>query len=394
MGLEFYKTDKNKILMPLLEGLPLFEDKRPRTKSLLNDILTILEIMVWLLFSIDERVKLKNILIYKEKERGTFYVIFDFNRQNWELDYSHHRGLSSHVVTSSAQTMMIFASEDLHLPKFSVIAKRKTIFHTLFTSICRLFGYHKKQGENISQIFSSRISEFYKAEKNLCTAAQGYRLICYRNNTIIKPKKIQSFLSAGFQALELFKAVDSVSLKQDVDYTKLRDFLKAGNFKEADKETTTILLKAIGKKVEDTAKTNITIILLENIFFSPVIRTIDALWTEYSKEHFGFSVQKRIWLEIGGKVNYNTERLLADRVGWREQGKWLYYSDLTFSLNAPPGHLPTTELSLLPLGWFYFGKRPLFKIPGTIGLVRRMNLPACSIASNLYSTFGSYEVHL
>ena len=61
--------------------------------------------------------------------------------------------------------------------------------------------------------------------------------------------------------------------------------------------------------------------------------------------HFGFSVQKKIWLEVGGKVDYDTECKLGDRVGWRKRRKgrkgWLEYDDLTFNLEAPRGHLPS-----------------------------------------------------
>ncbi|MBD2773572.1 GUN4 domain-containing protein [Iningainema tapete] len=384
MGLDFYKTDKNKIIRPILEGLPFFEEIRPRTKNVLNDLLIILEVMVALLFSIGKRTELENILISKKETQGSFYAIFDFNSHRWSSNKSQDSEFSSsgRSISNQSQTIIIFAFEDLHLQKFSIIAKEKSIWRKIFDKLCQIFGHQRTQGEQISQIFNSQINDFYKAEKNLCTAAKGYRLICYRNNIRIKPRKIQSFLSTGFQALELLKAFNSISDRRDFDYTRLRDLLEAGNWKEADRETTAILLKATGEKVEGT-NTNIAITLVDDILLNRVLHSVDALWVEYSKGHFGFSVQKRIWLEVGGKVDYKTECLLADRVGWRVQGKWLYYSDLTFSLNAPQGHLPTTELSELPLGWCYMGKRPLFKIPGTIRLARFIALPGCFIASKL-----------
>jgi eukaryotic-like serine/threonine-protein kinase len=48
-------------------------------------------------------------------------------------------------------------------------------------------------------------------------------------------------------------------------------------------------------------------------------------------------------LEVGGKVDYDTECKLGDRVGWRKEGKWVNYDydDLTFNQKpAPVGHLP------------------------------------------------------
>ena len=73
------------------------------------------------------------------------------------------------------------------------------------------------------------------------------------------------------------------------------------------------------------------------------LRTIDRLWVKYSNGRFGFSVQKRIWLDLGGKLgeyDWNTFKKLSDRVGWRKNGSWLKYSDYTFTTNALQGHLP------------------------------------------------------
>jgi len=68
--------------------------------------------------------------------------------------------------------------------------------------------------------------------------------------------------------------------------------------------------------------------------------TIDQLWVKYRQGRFGFSVQKKIWLEVGGKVDYRTEKKLGKRVGWLKKGEWLRDYNLTFNLRAPSGHLP------------------------------------------------------
>lgn len=72
------------------------------------------------------------------------------------------------------------------------------------------------------------------------------------------------------------------------------------------------------------------------------LKTIDQLWVKYSKGRFGFSIQKQIWQEVGGKPN--ADDLIwcsfGERVGWRVKGDWLWSDNLTFTLNAPKGHLP------------------------------------------------------
>jgi serine/threonine-protein kinase len=132
--------------------------------------------------------------------------------------------------------------------------------------------------------------------------------------------------------------ISSVSVQlnsaRGVDYTRLRDLLAAGKWKEADMETRNVMLKATkGEK--------------ERYFNKPIdnfpcddLRTIDHLWVTYSQGRFGFSVQKKIWLEVGGKDDYKAIEKLGDYVGWHNELCWLKYEDLTFNMQAPSGHLP------------------------------------------------------
>ncbi len=125
---------------------------------------------------------------------------------------------------------------------------------------------------------------------------------------------------------------------------KLRDLLAAGKWKEADQETANVMLKVAGREKEGWLDR-------ESIEKFPCedLRTIDQLWVKYSNGRFGFSVQKHIWLEVGGKLGEYDQQIwenFCDRVGWRVNNKWLYYSDQTFSPNAAGGHLPVS----MPLG--------------------------------------------
>ena len=58
---------------------------------------------------------------------------------------------------------------------------------------------------------------------------------------------------------------------------------------------------------------------------------IDQLWLKYSNHKFGFSIQKQIWLDCGGKLgvyNWDIYNKFAHQVGWRKNGNWLSYSDI------------------------------------------------------------------
>jgi hypothetical protein len=138
------------------------------------------------------------------------------------------------------------------------------------------------------------------------------------------------------EALIIF---DNAQLKSDVgmDYRKLRDYLKAGNWKEADEETAWVMLAVAKREKEGWLDTK----SIDN-FSCADLRTIDQLWVKYSNGNFGFSVQKRIYQGLDGTREYNQEiwEKFGEKVGWRKGGSWLYLSDITFDKKAPEGHLP------------------------------------------------------
>ena len=71
------------------------------------------------------------------------------------------------------------------------------------------------------------------------------------------------------------------------------------------------------------------------------LRTINNLWTENSNQHFGFSVQRRIW------QHENRDLIkFMESVSWgklkKEDGKYIFYffPVTNFSLKAPKGQFP------------------------------------------------------
>ncbi|MDZ8080907.1 MAG: GUN4 domain-containing protein [Nostoc sp. DcaGUA01] len=137
--------------------------------------------------------------------------------------------------------------------------------------------------------------------------------------------------------LEQQSTANDLLSKKGVDYTRLRDLLKAGNWKEADKETLAVMLKASGRESQGWLDSESI-----NNFPCTDLRTIDQLWVKYSNGHFGFSVQKRIWESVEGDYEK-----FADRVGWLRKERWIKYSELTFQTNSPQGHLPAIKFSLV-----------------------------------------------
>lgn len=135
------------------------------------------------------------------------------------------------------------------------------------------------------------------------------------------------------------------------DYQKLDELLRARKWEEADLETYNIISAIAQKKLPENSIFKIYFIKFflesEHLRVLPKkdLNKINNLWLKYSNGRFGFSVQKRIWKELGGEsdttVNFlEIEEYFGEKVGWRQEENWIYYSDIHYSKTAPPGHLP------------------------------------------------------
>lgn len=102
----------------------------------------------------------------------------------------------------------------------------------------------------------------------------------------------------------------------NIDYSKLQNLLTQYKWQEADIETAKLMLEVMGKNDWNE-------VYKEDIlnFSCQDFHKIDQLWQQYSHGYFGFSVQQSIWNEIGGQIDYETEKRLGDRLGWRKRGK-------------------------------------------------------------------------
>ncbi len=148
---------------------------------------------------------------------------------------------------------------------------------------------------------------------------------------------------------------DDLVSEQGIDYTHLRDLLKAQNFKDADYETYLRMLEAVGREKGDWIRK-------EELRKFPCtdLKTIDRLWVRYSDGKFGFSVQKDIYVQCGAKLDgeYPGDKIwreFGDRVGWRVKNSWINYNDVTFNTSAPKGHLPVCCVDWVCFVGFGFG---------------------------------------
>ena len=142
------------------------------------------------------------------------------------------------------------------------------------------------------------------------------------------------------------KALDGLKASvKNSRYQQLEDYLRAKQWYEADQETYKLMITAVGKDVgQGFSKEDL------KEFPCDELLAIDRLWVDYSKRHefeFGFSVQKDIYVECGGKLDSSrpgaeTWDKFCDRTAWKREGKRLDYPDQFFLDNFMKvrGHLP------------------------------------------------------
>ena len=134
------------------------------------------------------------------------------------------------------------------------------------------------------------------------------------------------------------------------DFTKLDYLLSQQAWKQAEEETLAMMFKIVNKSKRSDYLSGQDFLDFPRI----ELEIIDRLWRKYSDEKFGFSVQKKIWIEIGGgrgvvyyhgrvySLDQNTLRKFGEKLGWRreiDKENWSF--DLTNNLiEAPQGHRP------------------------------------------------------
>ncbi|KAM7278251.1 hypothetical protein ACFE04_005385 [Oxalis oulophora] len=128
-------------------------------------------------------------------------------------------------------------------------------------------------------------------------------------------------------------------------FDALQTYLAAQDFRQADEETRSLLIKLAGEAAETRGY----------VFFSEVqfiavedLKAIDELWKQYSNGKFGYSVQRKVWK----KVNKDFSRFFV-KVGWMKKldTEVLQYNYKAFpneffwenDENVPEGHLPLTN---------------------------------------------------
>ncbi len=169
-------------------------------------------------------------------------------------------------------------------------------------------------------------------------------------------KAIANRYGSANEVIDALRSPDITSIKLvGIPYlSELKEALTFGQWQEGDRLTNRIILELAAKdKIAKLTPADISQISCD------VWMAINQEWMQASNNRFGWTVQKQVWQEIGGKLIYTEDTYwqfadvyekFSDRLGWRKP-RWLKlglspkiwrkYENLLFAINAPRGHLPS-----------------------------------------------------
>lgn len=121
------------------------------------------------------------------------------------------------------------------------------------------------------------------------------------------------------------------------DFSKLKSLLEAQDFKAADAETRSLLIKMCGAEAQKRGW----------VYFAEVktipeedMDTLEKLWQEHSNGRFGFVQQRKIWRKNRGQFDKFAEEVSWFTDTWKNRN---WPDEFIYSLEAPVGHLPLTN---------------------------------------------------
>jgi len=214
--------------------------------------------------------------------------------------------------------------------------------------------YYKKAVEKYKRLKTQLKSplELFKLDLN----------ILYNGNA-----DIVAALYRQLKKIDSSNTVYTQSLKQHL-LNELDYLMQEKRWREADIKNWQFILTSAG------GKTYLGFDDIKN-FKCEDLKQLDKLWVKNSQGHFGYSVQKKIFLSTGNSLDFDWEKResinwndewekFVESVGWKRGGKWLSYEELPMNLfgtmengrtRSKVGELPvirgvTVETLQLPKG--------------------------------------------
>jgi len=182
----------------------------------------------------------------------------------------------------------------------------------------------KTEGRNVSSFVQKIIAFFLGCVTGTLSLLTNTEFLAYleKNDKTIPDVLISWFVRTPPIAIE-----SEVSAEERM--LKIKQLLEQQDWQEADAETLNLLHWLVRTQTDEP----FSIIALRGLPCRD-LKTIDGLWTYYSKGRFGYSIQESIFEEVGKDIFR-----FGDQVGWRRSTEWIFSND--YDLRAQKGHLPS-----------------------------------------------------
>jgi hypothetical protein len=152
-------------------------------------------------------------------------------------------------------------------------------------------------------------------------------------------RKLLDLIYRQTNKADVLKSLEKLVI--DKRYEQLATYLKAKEWEKADRETNKLMLSAVGKESGQGLEPDDV-----RNFPCDELLAIDRLWVKHSNGLYGFSVQKQIYAECGGNLDFShpsdeTWDKFCDRTAWQKDGEFVNYPEPFFENNFMClGHLP------------------------------------------------------
>lgn len=140
---------------------------------------------------------------------GGTVTMFDYLAQTIQT-----RGGKSQITQADHQTILLFDSERLDLPSFSLypekykrkfaqMAGQQEVDFEQNTAFPNGYVLQAADEAKVRMLFSSAIFNFINQKDGLCVEGAGQKLLVYRPKKVVKPDQVETFLKDGVTLLEL-----------------------------------------------------------------------------------------------------------------------------------------------------------------------------------------------
>lgn len=140
---------------------------------------------------------------------GGTVTMFDYLAQTIQT-----RGGKSQITQVDHQTILLFDSERLDLPSFSLypekykrkfgqMAGQQEVDFEQNTAFPKGYVLQAADEAKVRTLLSSALFHFINEKDGLCVEGAGQKLLVYRPQKVVKPDQVETFLKDGITLLEL-----------------------------------------------------------------------------------------------------------------------------------------------------------------------------------------------